>query len=250
MIDLTGKLILVTGASSGLGRTISQKASLNGARIILLGRNQFRLEETFNLLKGEGHSYFSVEITDFDLLKKTIQLAVERSGPIDGFVHSAGIDKTIPFRLSKPSVFDEIFRVNVFAGFELARIISQKNYVSSNGASYVFLSSVLGRLGASGKTAYSASKSALLSGIKSMALELAEKRIRCNCVLPGVVATDMVNRLFNSMTIESKNKILKMHPLGIGAPNDVASLVTFLLSDEAKWITGAEYIIDGGYSIH
>lgn len=250
MIDLKGKLILVTGASSGLGRAISQKASVEGARIILLGRNPGRLEETINSLKGKGHSFFSIDITNFDLLKNTIQYAVEKSGPIDGFVHSAGIDKTIPFRLSKPSVFNEVFGINVFAGFELARIISQKNYFSSNGASYVFLSSVLGKLGESGKTAYSASKSALLAGIKSMALELAKQGIRCNCVLPGVVETDMVNRLFNSMTIESKNKILEMHPLGFGEPNDVAALVTFLLSDEAKWITGAEYIIDGGYSIH
>ena len=250
MNDLTGKIILITGASSGIGKAISQKASTCGAGIVLLGRNQVRLEETFNSLTGDGHCYFPVDITNFDLLGITIKKAVEKLGPINGFVHSAGIEKTLPFSLSKPLLFKEIFEVNVFAGFEAARIISQNKTVSSDGASFVFLSSVMGRLGALGKSAYCASKSALLAGVKAMALELANKKIRCNCVLPGIVETEMVNKLFDTLTEEAKTNIISQHILGIGKPEDVANLVVFLLSDEAKWITGAEYIIDGGYSIH
>lgn len=89
-----------------------------------------------------------------------------------------------------------------------------------------------------------------MSGIKAVALELAPRKIRCNCVLPGYVETELVKTLFDSITVETKENIIKNHPLGIGEPADVAALVIFLLSDEAKWITGAEYIIDGGYSIH
>lgn len=250
MNDLSGKLILITGASSGLGKAISQKTSSLGARVVLLGRNEKRLKETLDSLSGEGHSYYSIDITKYELLNDIIDGIVNSSGPISGFVHCAGIDKTIPFRLSKPPLFKEIFEINVFAAFEIARIISQKKYLSPKGGSYVFLSSVLGKLGESGEVAYSASKSALLSGVKSMALELSEKMIRCNCILPGCIETDMLRRLFNSIPVESKENIIKMHPLGIGKPADVAALVSFLLSDEGKWITGAEYIIDGGYSIH
>lgn len=249
MIDLKNKLILITGASSGIGRAISQRSALCGAKLILLGRNKIELERTYNSLKGEGHIYFTQDLTEYEHLHKIIRNAVDRSGLISGFVHSAGIQKTIPFNLSTPAVFKEIFEINVFAGFELARIISQKSHVSSEGASYVFLSSVFGKLGSSAEIAYCASKSALLSGTKAISLELAEKKIRCNCVLPGYVETDMINNFLNSMPVESKDKITKMHPLGIGKPSDVAALVTFLLSDEAKWITGGEYIIDGGYSI-
>jgi NAD(P)-dependent dehydrogenase (short-subunit alcohol dehydrogenase family) len=250
MIDLAGKLILVTGASSGLGRAISQKASICGARVILVGRNQSRLKETLNSLHGKGHYACCIDITDYNLLTKTIKEVVEKIGTIDGFVNSAGVDKTIPFKISKPAVFKEIFEVNVFAGFELLRIISNKNIVSPGGGSFILLSSVLGRLGQYGETAYCASKSALLSGIKAVALELAPRKIRCNCVLPGYVETELVKTLFDSITVETKENIIKNHPLGIGEPADVAALVIFLLSDEAKWITGAEYIIDGGYSIH
>jgi NAD(P)-dependent dehydrogenase (short-subunit alcohol dehydrogenase family) len=250
MTDLNGKLVLVTGATSGIGRAICQKTALCGARVILIGRNQSRLKETLVSLVGNGHSYFCVDITDYNLITKIIQDAVEKFGTIDGFVNSAGVEKTIPFKISKPSVFKEIFEVNVFAGFELLRIISKKNFVSSRGGSFIFLSSILGRLGQYGETAYCASKSALLAGIKAVALELAPRRIRCNCVLPGYVETEMLKRLFDLLPEESKETIIKKHPLGIGDPNDVASLVAFLLSDEAKWITGAEYVIDGGYSIH
>jgi NAD(P)-dependent dehydrogenase (short-subunit alcohol dehydrogenase family) len=171
------------------------------------------------------------------------------NGLIDGFVHCAGIEKTIPFNVSTPKLFKEIFEINVFAGFEIARLLSKKNIVNLSGASYVFISSVSAVSGELGKTIYSSSKSALLAGVKVMALELVIKKIRCNCILPGIVNTEMVKRLFDSIPVESKKLIIDKHPLGIGQPEDVGFLICFLISDAAKWITGSEYIIDGGYSI-
>jgi NAD(P)-dependent dehydrogenase (short-subunit alcohol dehydrogenase family) len=248
MINLTGKRILVTGASSGIGKAVSKAAASEGASIILFGRNIKRLEESYNSLDGSGHEFYSVDLTDYAKVENILRLSVSSYGPISGFVSCAGIEKTTPLKASTPKIFKEVFEINVFAGFEIIRIISQKGLVDPTGASYVLLSSVMGRLGELGKVVYCSSKSALSSGMKALALELAVKKIRCNCVLPGIVETEMVKNLFESIPIEAKETIIRNHPLGIGKPDDIASLVCFLLSEKANWITGSEYIIDGGYS--
>lgn len=247
MISLEGKRILVTGASSGIGKAVSCFSASLGASLILIARKQEKLEDLYNSLPGKNHEYYSLDITDYNKTEEVIINSINKNGFINGFVHSAGIEKTLPLKASTYKIFKEIFEINVFAGFEIARIISQKNNINPLGASYVFISSVMGQTGESGKIAYCSSKSALISGIKAMAIELAQKKIRCNCVLPGIVKTEMVNNLFDSIPLESKNSIIKKHPLGIGKPEDVASLVCFLLSDHAGWITGSEYVIDGGY---
>ena len=248
MISLEGKRVLITGASSGIGRAVAQQAASIGANLVLFGRNIANLEETYNSLDGNGHVYHAVDITDYAQVDKIIRTSVNNNKPINGFVHSAGIEMTTIFRASTPQIFKEVFEVNVFAGFEIARIVSQKNIFDPAGASFVFLSSVKGKLGDPGKVIYCSSKSALLSGVKAMALELAVKKIRCNCILPGIVETEMVKNLFSTIPPEAKQKIIDKHPLGLGAPEDIAYLICFLLSDQAKWITGAEYTIDGGYS--
>lgn len=248
MVSLEGKRILVTGASSGIGRTIAQQAALLKASLILFGRNDERLKATHQSLEGVGHEYYPIDVTDYTRVEEIIRLSVAGAGAINGFVHSAGIEKTRPFKASSPQLFKEIFEVNTFAGFEIARILSQKKIVSSSGASYVFISSVNALLGDAGKIMYCSSKSALLSGVKAMALELALKKIRCNCVLPGYVNTEMIKKAFDSISPEAKQEIINRHPLGLGDPEDVAFLVCFLMSDNAKWITGSDYIIDGGYS--
>ena len=250
MINLKGKYILVTGASSGIGSAVSQYAASHEATLILSGRDTERLEKTRLLLNGAGHLVFPGDITDFSVIDQITKTLIEKGIIISGFVHCAGIEKTLPFKSSKPEIFQEIFDINVFACFEFARMLSMKNVVNPAGASFIFISSVKGKLGAPFNVAYCASKSALIAGSKAMALELASKKIRCNCVLPGIVETELVQRLFDSIPSEAKEKIVHDHPLGLGKPEDIAALTAFLLSDEAKWITGAEYIIDGGYSIH
>jgi NAD(P)-dependent dehydrogenase (short-subunit alcohol dehydrogenase family) len=248
MINLEGKRVLVTGASSGIGKAFSQKAASLGASLILFGRNNERLEETYKSLRGTGHEYHTVDLTDYPQVEQIIRLSVANGGTINGFVHSAGMEKTTPIKASTPQLFKEIFEINVFAGFEVARILSQKAIIDPAGASFIFISSVKGKLGDPGKVIYCSSKSALLSGVKAMALELAAKKIRCNCVLPGIVMTEMVKQFFDTIPPEAKQKIIDKHPLGLGSPEDVAYLMCFLISDQARWITGSEYIIDGGYS--
>jgi NAD(P)-dependent dehydrogenase (short-subunit alcohol dehydrogenase family) len=248
MINLEGKRILVTGASSGIGKVFSEQAASSGASLILWGRNQERLAETFNSLEGSGHEYQAFDMTNYALAEQHILKAVADGRKINGFVHSAGIERTTPLKASTPEVFKEIFEINVFAAFEIARLLSRKSIVDPAGASFIFLSSVKGKLGDPGKVAYCSSKSALLAGVKAMALELAGKKIRCNCVLPGIVNTPMTEKLFESVPPDAKQKIIEGHPLGLGSPEDVSNLICFLISDQAGWITGSEYIIDGGYS--
>lgn len=245
---LAGKTILVTGASSGIGRECALTLSGLGAHLILIGRNRERLMDAYRNLSGEGHIYFSQDITHYDKLAGVIADSVEKLGRISGFIHAAGKEITLPLRSMKPGYYEDLMAINVIAGFELARIISRKNNFDSEGASFVFIASVLAKLGTAGKIGYSASKGALIPGVKAMALELASKRIRVNCILPGVVETKMVREMFRKLPAEAKATISDRHPLGLGTPEDIACLCTFLLSKGARWITGADLVVDGGYS--
>lgn len=248
MNSLSEKNIVITGASSGIGRQIAIEASKYSANIVLIARDADRLEETKrNLCQGK-HLALPFDVTDYSLIEDAVSRIVAELGEISGFVHSAGIELTVPFKNMKPELYEKLFGVNVISGFEFARIISKKKYHNPDGTSFVFISSVMGKIGKEAKVGYCASKSALTSSVKAMALELASKRIRCNTIYPGVVKTELVNRLFELLPESSINEIVREHPLGLGDPNNIADLILFLLSDKSKWITGSEYVIDGGYS--
>jgi len=247
MSTLSDKYVIITGASSGIGRQIAIEASRNGANVILIARNKNKLEETKSILGHGNHFIYPFDVCNFQEIESLIQEINKKAGFISGFVHSAGIELTIPFRNMKTENYENLFRVNVISAFEFARIISKKKYIHPEGASFVFLSSVMGKFGKEGKVGYCASKSALISSVKAMALELSDKKIRCNVILPGVVKTNMVEKMFESLPKDAVTEIIKQHPLGIGLPEDIAELAVFLLSDKARWMTGSELIIDGGY---
>lgn len=249
-MNLMGKNIFITGASSGIGRECAVKAARLGANVVLVARNLDRLKQTQEVLVGDHHIYFSCDVTNSEHLEEVVRQAVEKLGKISGFIHSAGIEATIPLRNMNRSKFEEMFSVNVLAAFEIARLLSKKKYLDPEGSSFVFIGSVMGMRGEPGKVAYSSTKAALIGGSKSMALELAPKNIRVNCVMPGVVETEMSAKLFQTIPEHSKQEIIKKHPLGLGQPEDIANLCMFLLSDAARWITGAAIPIDGGYSAH
>jgi NAD(P)-dependent dehydrogenase (short-subunit alcohol dehydrogenase family) len=248
--SLESRNILITGASSGIGRQCAVSCSRMGARIILIGLEKEKLEETISLMDGNGHICYDQDITDYEKLEPLIKASVDKIGPISGFIHSAGIEMSRPLKVLKAENYEKVIGVNAIAGFELIRILSKVKYLAPEGASYILISSVMGTLGDIGNVAYCSSKGALLSAGKAIALELAPKNIRVNCVLPGVVQTEMSLVLFNNISEESKNSILKMHPLGLGKPEDIANACIFLLSGASRWITGTTFFVDGGYSSH
>jgi NAD(P)-dependent dehydrogenase (short-subunit alcohol dehydrogenase family) len=221
-----------------------------GASLVLIGLEEDKLKETISLMEGNNHIFYAQDITEYEKLEPIIKESVEKTGPISGFIHSAGIEMSRPLKILKAENYERVMAVNAIAGFEIIRILSKIKYLSSEGASYILISSVMGVLGDIGNVAYCSSKGALISAGKAMALELASKKIRVNCVLPGVIQTEMALALFNTISEEAKNSILKMHPLGLGKPEDVANACIFLLSDASRWITGTNFYVDGGYSSH
>lgn len=247
LVDLTNKHIVITGASSGIGKATALLCDKLGANISLIGRNIDSLNSVLNLMNGAKNCAYELDVRDMASFDKLIVNIVSNIGPIDGFVHSAGIEMTRPIKMLKINHYSDVFNTNTISALELTKFITKTGNISSN-ASIVYISSIVGILGQAGKTAYSASKAALIGASKCLALELAPKGIRVNTILPAVVETNMSNTILDSLSEENKNDILKMHPLGFGQPEDIANSAVFLLSSASKWITGVEFIVDGGYS--
>ena len=248
LFSLDNKNILVTGASSGIGAGCSITCSQSGANLILAGRNKNRLDQILEKLKPANHSILSYDLTNLEGIEKALGDLLNKYGKIHGFIHSAGIDITKPISSLRYNDYQEVFNTNVISGFEIARVLSKKQFCPTGGASYIFIASVMGMVGETAKIAYSASKGSLLAGCRSMALELAIKKIRVNCISPAIVQTELVEKLFSQLPEDAFDRIKSLHPLGFGSPIDIANACIFLLSDEAKWITGSNLVIDGGYS--
>ncbi|MEI8048947.1 MAG: SDR family oxidoreductase [Bacteroidota bacterium] len=247
--SLEGKNIIVTGASSGLGRQTAITCSELGARIILIGRNEERLLETVSsLCHPEKHIYFPVDITDYSALEVVIKDAAAVMSKFHGLVNAAGISTTLPLKLLTTEKLDTYFHTNVHASINMTKLFSKLSYLPEEGASVIFISSVMGMVGEVGKTMYSLTKGALIAGAKSLALELAGKKIRVNTISPGVVVTPMSQKAAYSRDEESLNKVTALHPLGLGLPEDVANACAYLLSDASRWVTGTNLVVDGGYT--
>jgi NAD(P)-dependent dehydrogenase (short-subunit alcohol dehydrogenase family) len=241
---LIDKTILVTGATSGIGRSIAIECSKMGAKLIIAGRNIERLKETFSYLEGAGHFMF-----DFDLTNEKDQITfIDKLPQINGLVHAAGILNTVPFKFSNKKKFLEIFDTNFFAQVELSRLLIKVGKIE-NESSIVFISSIDGlKTTHIGNTIYSASKAAISSVAKNMALELANKSIRVNSILPGMINTPLIhNDSFSEEELEKEksNYLFKR----FGKPEEVAYAAIYLLSDASKWVTGTDMVIDGGYTI-
>jgi NAD(P)-dependent dehydrogenase (short-subunit alcohol dehydrogenase family) len=242
------KKYLVTGATSGIGLATCKKILRNGDIVYAVGRDISKLRDLTIQYDENSFNFIPFDLSKTNLIESIFDNLLVDGIKFDGFVHCAGIEETMPLILYSPAKILNIFEINVFATIELIRLFSKKKY-SNDGASVIFFSSVMGILGQQGKIGYCSSKSAILGLTKSSALELAKRKIRVNAVLPGVVNTPMTQKLFSQLDQKNIDSIVGMHPLGIGAVEDIVPMVEFLLSDGSRWLTGQNIIIDGGYSI-
>lgn len=240
--SLNSKVILITGASSGLGASTAIECSKAGAKVIITGRDQERLDITFNQLHGNGHSKI---ICDFSVNEDINKLA-EVLPNLDGIALCAGITKTIPVKFISNETIDEIFQVNLVSSMLLIQRLLKLKKINKSG-SIVFISSISTDYADKGNAIYAASKGALNSFSKVLALELSSKNITSNCIQPGFVPTGMlaVGVVSEEQLLEEKKK----YPLGFGEPRDIANGVIYLLSDAAKWVTGSVLTIDGGITL-
>lgn len=246
-LDLSGKRILITGASSGIGRETCVLLSELGARVVLVARRKKLLEETLSMMQGDGHFVRPYDLTQIDSIPIWLRETALEMGTLHGLVHSAGIQRPLAIRSVDRAALDETMTINFAAGYSLARGFRHST-VHAESSSVVFLSSVAGLIGISGNSTYSASKGALIALTKTLALELKRDNIRVNCVAPGLVETQLVEHAVKNYTGEQYEAIKAMHPLGIGQPRDVAYAIAFLLADTGRWITGTTLVVDGGYT--
>jgi NAD(P)-dependent dehydrogenase (short-subunit alcohol dehydrogenase family) len=245
--DLSGKKFLVTGAASGIGRATSVALSSLGADLIMLDMNLDGLQTTLSACKSTDR-FLEFDLTKTSLLRKEIERIVSDFGKLNGFVHCAGKPYISPLKTISEKKSFEIFSINTYSAIELAKVISNKNIYIGDKGSFVLISSVYALVGSAANVGYAMSKSALHGITKSLSIELACKGIRVNCVAPGFVETKMMNLTNSSFAVDHNDLIAKMHPLGLGQPEDVAYSIAFLLSDASRWITGTILNVDGGFT--
>lgn len=242
--SLEGKTILVTGASSGIGQATAIECSRLGAKVIITARNQERLEQTMSMLDGDGHTMIISDLTDAESLNQL----VEQMPMINGFSYNAGIACIKPVVFYKEKDIQTVMQTNSIAAAMLTKTCV-KGKKLAKGASLVFTSSIEGPFGTGkGNGVYGMSKAALSAFVKTAALELSAKEVRCNTINPGMVKTPLITS--GEISEEQLQLDAQKYPLGrYGEPQEIAFATIYLLSDAAAWITGTELKIDGGITL-
>ena len=242
--SLDGKTILVTGASSGIGKATAIECSKLGAHVIITGRNEVRLQETLSLLKGNGHLAIVADLLD----EESLRLLVDQCPEINGLVNNAGSTIMIPTQFISRDKLMQVLEVNTIAPILLTQQLLKKKKLGK-GASVVITDSISGvKIASPGNVLYSTSKSAINGFVKNAALDLASKNIRVNAVCPGMIATHILEN--GSVTSEDVEADVKRYPLKrYGKPEEVAYAIIYFLSDASGFTTGANLVIDGGFTL-
>lgn len=240
--SLAGRSVLVTGASSGIGRQVAISCAAMGARIVATGRNEQRLQETMGALAGSGHTSVPAELTS----EPEIDRLVEQGGVLNGVVHCAGISRLAPLRMATQQHLSEVWKTNYEAPVLLTQRLLARNRVAADG-SILFMSSIAAFIGVAGVGVYSGSKAALIATMRCLAMEVVKRRIRVNCLAPALVESPLLEATEKMvMSIETTKAD---YPLGFGKPEDVANAAVFFLSGASRWITGTTLVMDGGLTI-
>lgn len=240
--NFTGKNFIVTGASSGMGRQIALELAEAGAKVLAIARRESELQK-LQALYPEFIVPASLDVCDEEKLENAIKNFVNQFGKIDGAVHAAGISKLTPLRAYDRNEAEQIMNVSFWAAIKLMQIATKVKY-SNTGASFIAFSSVAAVNTDKGLFAYASAKAAIKTAMKTFAKETANRKLRVNVISPGWVNTNMTRGLEETHNLSEVNN---SSLLGYGNPEDVSGMVLFLLSDRAKWITGTDIIVDGGY---
>lgn len=246
-MSMTGRTVLVTGATSGIGRAAAIYLSRLGARVVAAGRNAERLQETLAMLDGEGHIGKLFDLADTAAIVAWLKGVCAETGPLNGIAHCAGIQNTLPLQAASPAFVNDILSQNLAASLMLAQAFRLKACHTPE-AAMVLVSSSAAIRSAPGNVVYAASKGGLISVAKGLGVELIRDGIRVNAVAPGMVETPMSENFKNKVSEEKFQKIIDMQPLGLGRPDDVAASIAFLLADTSRWITGTVLCVDGGFT--
>ncbi|MBS1637142.1 MAG: SDR family oxidoreductase [Bacteroidetes bacterium] len=239
--SLDKHIILITGASSGIGRSCAVEASRMGATCILTGRNEEELKRTAGLCSTPA-TIFSGDLTALDVIQKLVSGLPK----LDGVIHCAGITHPWPIKFLKPEHIKTMFDINYTAPVLLTTELLQKNKINDD-ASFIFISSISAQHPYYGGATYASSKAAIEAFSKSLAIEMAPRRVRSNVIRPGLVKTRMFDEA-KGASVDSENfdQYEKFYPLGFGEAEDVSNAACYLLSKESRWITGTEIKMDGG----
>lgn len=241
-LDLANRKILITGASSGIGRATAIYLSRLGARVVAVARNEDRLNGTLAQLEGNNHIKITCDLTEVDDMGSIFEMAIKDGIKLNGLVHCAGIPYIMPLKNLTKKRLLEAFNINYFAFIELVRQYSKNKY--SDGGSIIGISSIAAEKAEQCQTAYSATKAAMDISAQALSIELIKKGIRINTVLPSMIKTEIMQKSYD---IGADLDFLgKTQLMGIGQPDDVAAMIAFLISDMSRFITGRRLFVDGG----
>ncbi|KAA0579329.1 SDR family oxidoreductase [Azospirillum sp. Sh1] len=244
-MDLTGRRILVTGASAGIGRATAVMLSRLGARLVLNGRDEERLAETADQLEGDDHAIAPFDLSDLEAVPGWVKGLCADDAPFDGIAHCAGIQTLRPIRIFSAAFFDEVMRANLGSALALARGLRQKG-CHADRAAMALISSTAATAASPGNVVYAASKGGIIAAAKGLAVELLSDGIRVNCVVPSIVETELIERGKQKLTAEQYEHLRTLQPLGFGHPDDIAHMIAYLLADTSRWMTGSIVTVDGG----